>query len=316
MHHALDAADSHSLDYLASVYTYQPYWKDEAKDAEEVVKYAKDLDALWVYNGLDCCLTYEIWQRLYEELVREGMVEFYLKHYAGLLGPLLRMMWHGVRVDKKRQKDWGEKLKKDMVKIREELEAEAGENLFATEKVSILREPSNEEWDMLLTKKDLTMEDYGKEGAPKAKFIDKEAREELRGRGCTYFVGGQKAGKIKEFREKDKKGFSPSKLKRFFYGTLGLPEQKKYRKGTGKSSVSLDEGAIRKLTARFPNRIKNYGNLLIAYREKEREGNYLKGAWDKDGRIRCSYKMTTEAGRLASSKNPKGTGFNMQNIKR
>lgn len=42
----------------------------------------------------------------------------------------------------------------------------------------------------------------------------------------------------------------------------------------------------------------------------------MKGARDKDERIRCSYKFTTEAGRLASSKNPMGRGYNLQNIAR
>ncbi|MCP4648284.1 MAG: hypothetical protein GY852_11245, partial [bacterium] len=82
MHHALDPADNHSLDYLASIYCegYQ-YWKDEAKDAEEIVKYAYDLEALWVYNGLDCCYTRELVDILYKELSDENMVEFYFKHY-------------------------------------------------------------------------------------------------------------------------------------------------------------------------------------------------------------------------------------------
>ena len=39
----------------------------------------------------------------------------------------------------------------------------------------------------------------------------------------------------------------------------------------------------------------------------------LKGAWDRDGRIRCQYKFTTISGRLASSKNPRGKGYNLQN---
>ena len=34
---------------------------------------------------------------------------------------------------------------------------------------------------------------------------------------------------------------------------------------------------------------------------------------DEDGRMRSIYKFTTEAGRLASAKNPMGTGMNAQN---
>ena len=95
-----------------------------------------------------------------------------------------------------------------------------------------------------------------------------------------------------------------------------MPEKRKFRKGKGESTVSLDEGVIRELTAKYPNKIGNWGNLLLAYREKKKEADYLRGAWDKDGRIRCSYGLNTEAGRMKSSKNPMGKGFNLQNIKR
>jgi hypothetical protein len=104
----------------------------------------------------------------------------------------------------------------------------------------------------------------------------------------------------------------------FFYETLELPKQYKLRNGKSgrKRTVCLDEGAIRKLTAKWPNKIENWGNLLLAHREKKKEADYLKGAWDKDGRIRCGYGMLTEAGRLKSHKNPMRRGFNLQNIKR
>jgi len=338
MHHAIDPAENHSLDFLASIYCpdYR-YWKDEAKDAEEIVKYAYDLEALYVYNGLDCTYTRELLDVLYADLQSQEMVEFYFRHYQQMLEPLVRTMLHGMRVDKKAQKAWAKQLRAELKAIHAELNEAAGEELFAEEERTALREPTREEWRELLEKSwfDYAFDElcYG-EGydwyddslcessrgfPPEAKYINRSARQRLiEERGLIYMIGGLNAGKIRYKVKKVKKGFSKDKLLRFFYETLGLPKQFKLRKGVGgkSRSISLDEGAIRKMTARWPAKIGNYGNLLLAYREKRKELDYLKGSYDADGRIRCSYKLLTEAGRLSSSTNPRGSGYNLQNIKR
>jgi hypothetical protein len=47
MHHCLDPAEDHDLAFLASLYCPQHvYWKDEAKDADELMKYARTRDAV------------------------------------------------------------------------------------------------------------------------------------------------------------------------------------------------------------------------------------------------------------------------------
>jgi uracil-DNA glycosylase family 4 len=315
MHHAFDPVETHALEFLASIYTKQPYWKDEAKDAEEIIKYAKKAESLWVYNGIDCCVTHEI-KPIFVEILREkGLYDFYFNHYQRMIEPLLRMSRHGVRVDKEKQKAWRRKLLKDMVEIRDELEAKAGENLFAIERKTALREPTKEELDLLIGEGEIEIDP--KTNAPKSKFVDRVARQKLiEEKELTYMIGGKNAGKMRFWKEIDRKDFSPVKLHKFFYETLGLPVQKKRRKGKKEATDALDEAAIRKMNEKWPHKIGNYGNLLLLYREKKKEADYLKGAWDSDGRIRCSYKMITEAGRLASAKNPMGKGFNLQNLKR
>lgn len=305
MHHALDPADNHSLDYLASIYCNDyRYWKDEAKDAEEIIKYANNLEALWTYNGLDCCYTRELYDILYNKLKQENMLKFYIKHYQMMLEPLIRTMLHGIRVDKEAQKQWAKKLQQDMEGIHKELNEAAGEELFALSTKCAFREPKCEEWQRILKQgEDTPLMNADSTEAPKAKWINKEEAKAL-----GYIVS---RGKIKYKIENTKKDFSRIKLMRFFYEKLKLPKVFKRNR-----AESLDEGAIRKLTAKWPDKIGNYGNLLLAYREKKKECDYLRGAWDKDGRIRCSYKMLTEAGRLSSCENPRGTGYNLQNIKR
>jgi uracil-DNA glycosylase family 4 len=314
MHHAFDPVESHSLEFLASIYTKQQYWKDEAKDAEEIIKYAKKAESLWVYNGLDCCVTHELLPILWRELGERGLDRFYFQHYQALIEPLLRMMRHGTRVHVKKQKQWRKVLLGEMKEIRQELEDAAGENLFATEWKTRMREPTQAEMDLLLPEGEVEIDP--KTNAPKGKLIDREARAKLIEQGVTYMIGGKNAGLCREKYEVDKKTFSDAKLMRFFHETLGLPKRYKRRKGKDKPTLSLDEGVIRGYTAKMPGKIGNYGNLLLAYREKEKEAQYLNHAWDSDERVRCSYKMITEAGRLSSSKNPMRSGLNLQNIKR
>lgn len=246
MHHTIDPVEEHSLHFLASIYTRQPYWKDEAKDAEEIIKYTSNLEALWVYNGQDCCVTYEVWTVLLRELEAQGMLDFYHNHYSSLFQVLLDVMRHGIAVNIIKQKEMSKQLLTECAVIRQDLKERAGEELYA------------------------------------------------------------------------KKDFSNDRLRKFFYKTLGLPEQKKWTKHKeGRAQVvTLDKTALRTLAVRFPEKIGPWGLKVLNHRIKKREAQYLKGAWDKDERIRCQYKFTTEAGRLASSENPMGKGYNLQNVKR
>jgi DNA polymerase len=63
----------HDLAFLGTTLTRQPYWKDEAKDPDEIVRFARNDEALWHYNGIDCCVTFECDDRCNEELERSGL---------------------------------------------------------------------------------------------------------------------------------------------------------------------------------------------------------------------------------------------------
>ncbi len=131
MHHMLDPLDSHDLAYLGSLFTRTPYWKDEAKDPDEVAKYASNKDALWTYNGIDCCVTLEIFKALKVELDKQGRTPFYLRHYADLFEPLLATSFHGIRIDEaKRAQRWQE-MNAELRKLEAEIAELAGEPLHA-----------------------------------------------------------------------------------------------------------------------------------------------------------------------------------------
>lgn len=297
MHHAIDPVEEHKLEYLASRFTREPYYKDECKDDDEVVKFVDSSDALQIYNGKDVCVTHEIREVLVNELVERHMLPFYHTHYSEMFPVLLETMLHGVRVDTQKQKDWRKRLLAECKVLREELAAAAGEELFPVKRKVKYREPTQAELEVLFPDGEGTK-------------VDKTAAKEIK-----YVMT---RGEVKDYDYILGKDFSQTKLRKFFYETLGLPEQTKWTKGKDgkKRVVTLDETALRTLTIKFPDRIGKWGLKVLKHRENKKLADYMKGAWDKDGRIRCSYKFTTEAGRLASSKNPMNRGYNLQNIAR
>jgi DNA polymerase-1 len=140
MAHAINPIGQFTLEFLCSMHlpNYQ-YWKDEAKDAEEIKKYARDLQSLWVYNGLDCTNTYELQEHLLEALQAAGREAFYHRHYRDLFIPLLALMRHGVSVDTEAQKAWSKELMIGCQQSREALADLAGEDLFAAKDFSPLK---------------------------------------------------------------------------------------------------------------------------------------------------------------------------------
>ena len=110
-----------------------------------------------------------------------------------------------------------------------------------------------------------------------------------------------------------KTAISSVKLQTYLYQTLKLP--KRISRQTGR--VTANEVAIRALMMRYPEKVGKAGALVLEHREQSKLAEFVSPeTQDADGRIRCSYKLTTEAGRLSSSGHPMGRGRNLQNIPR
>ncbi len=96
------------LDYLTSMYTDEPYYKDEGKMH---FKYGGTDEAFWRYNALDAVTVMEILPFQLIELERLGNMETY-KRQIDIIYPLMYMQQHGMYVDK-------EGMKKESVKAAE-----------------------------------------------------------------------------------------------------------------------------------------------------------------------------------------------------
>lgn len=139
LHHAIDPLDAHSLAYMASVDTREPYWKDDAKDGGELDSEWSDLDTFWRYCGKDACVTRELSDLYAARLATSGGMPFYLRHYHALFGPLLRMMHQGLRRDPQARGRIAARLAAQCHLIRERLDAVAGTKLYGTTDLSTKR---------------------------------------------------------------------------------------------------------------------------------------------------------------------------------
>ena len=110
-HHELYPETPRGLDFLTSIWTREPYYKDEGK---EVGGRVKDAD-LWTYNCKDAAVTLEVAHRLHEELIEEDLWDQY-KETQSYMEPLMTMSLMGVNFDRK-----------NLSRLDKEFEAKASE---------------------------------------------------------------------------------------------------------------------------------------------------------------------------------------------
>ncbi len=122
-HHLLYSELPKGLDTLCSLYTNEPYYKDDAKTANYASK------ALWEYNCKDVAITHEVSEVIHKELVDAKLVDF----MYGYQMPLLKILWQaskvGVNVDKQRLNEYKCQYKKESIEAQEELNILVGRDI-------------------------------------------------------------------------------------------------------------------------------------------------------------------------------------------
>jgi DNA polymerase I-like protein with 3'-5' exonuclease and polymerase domains len=192
------------------------------------------------YNALDCCLTYEVFERLCQ-IHGDPEAHLIYRFERGLQAPLLEMMLRGFLVDETERRRAAAAYVAHIGKLQQLLDR------FATA---------------------------------------------IWGKGLNTA--------------------SPKQLKDLLYGVMQLPPQYKFDKGEKKISANKD--ALEKLQIYL--HAGPICRLVLRIRELSKELEVIEREVDPDGRMRTSFNMATETGRLSSSKSALGTGGNMQNIKR
>lgn len=90
MHFELYAEMEKNLGFCTSIYTSHPYYKSDRKSTDD--------RTLLLYNGKDCCRTYEIWQAMTPKL--QARQREHYEFNMSLLIPLAYMSLRGIRYDK------------------------------------------------------------------------------------------------------------------------------------------------------------------------------------------------------------------------
>ena len=101
-----------SLDFLCSIYTKHNYYaaRDSGIDHEE-----------WIYNCMDCVVTFEVAQKLEEELKNLRVSHFYHKFAHGIMITLAKMGHRGLLVDTKAREEMKVECKARMAEALEML---------------------------------------------------------------------------------------------------------------------------------------------------------------------------------------------------
>jgi len=85
-----------SLEFLCSIYSDQPYYKDDRKIWN---KLDRDIERFWRYNTTDSCATLEVWENQSPELYADPDFLHTYNLTMQMLEPCLYMMTKGMRMD-------------------------------------------------------------------------------------------------------------------------------------------------------------------------------------------------------------------------
>lgn len=238
--HVLFPGEPKGLDMLSSLYCeFHRYWKDDNKEWD--LKTTTDDHLL--YNGEDCCRTFEVFSRQTVLLEHEGLTaQAEEQHEIEMLA--FDMMQRGVRFD---------------LQHRTTL------------------------------------------------MVELDTAASVRER----FLLGLIPQHLVKTGAKTTWPFSPTQQQIVFYDILGLPVQR-HRKT---KQPTLNDEALNKLEENYPQFARIFTTLSELRSIGVFNKTFVQAAVDLDGRLRCSFNPGgTETYRWSSSKNPMGTGTNLQNI--
>jgi uracil-DNA glycosylase len=114
-HHIIWPDMPKGLDFLCSMHTREPYYKDEGKIWS---KPWADLQLFWQYNAKDAATTMDVWETIQPDL--EPYLETY-KITMDMFPALLYMMTIGIKVDLDNLKITKERVAKEVAGYQEEL---------------------------------------------------------------------------------------------------------------------------------------------------------------------------------------------------
>lgn len=129
-HHVLYPDLRKGLDVLTSIYTNEPYYKDEGKIWSPKFVGHAGADSFRLYNAKDAVVIPEIWPQLEADMRGDGHLATY-QHFIELFPSLIYMSTRGVRTDEEVRLSIKSQLEEELKKLQAELNTLAGRELNA-----------------------------------------------------------------------------------------------------------------------------------------------------------------------------------------
>jgi uracil-DNA glycosylase family 4 len=115
-HHAIHPELPHNLAYIVSIYGKTPYWKDDLKMREDVVRNMED-EVLRRYNLRDSVVLHQVLPDLEKDLKIMGTMDIYKKTSVPLIDVLLDATSYGITLDRPALEAWKRSLKKKVRRL-------------------------------------------------------------------------------------------------------------------------------------------------------------------------------------------------------
>lgn len=129
-HHALDPLDEHSLGYLASIDTREPFWKDDGKEDDTDVEGSYDIKDYYRYNSKDTTVEHELVNVYRERLEQQKRLTYYLRRYVPLFDPMLHISLGGMKVSESRRARMHARYLAEQIETQDKLTTIAGVELY------------------------------------------------------------------------------------------------------------------------------------------------------------------------------------------
>ncbi len=289
MNHLLRPNDTHSLAYMTSIHTDEPYYKGGDDEDDEKIWEREKIDwyALQEYNARDGMVEWEIGEeKLWPLVCERGLEDIYYERYVALFPPLLDMMTHGVKVDREIMQEQYQQYMQEALACKVQAEELCLRQLFT------ITGKARQVVYKKISGQSLTPED--EKALTRLRTPIEEVEQEIL-----------------------EKGISNDVLKDLLYKQWRLPQQRSRKT----RALTVDENALRKLLQVVEKRGEGiqgqFIQAVLRYRyTKKLSEFYAPSRIDEDGRMRCEYTYATRPSRLASRKNPMGGGANLQNQSR
>jgi DNA polymerase-1 len=124
MHKLLCPDLPHDLAFLTSIYTDEPYYKDESGGWDREIPVPDE--QFWIYNCKDAAVTLEISRVLKQELDENQMLHNYSTEIQAQWDIILQMRQRGIRVDKTKLASVSAQVEEEIATLSQKLEAILG----------------------------------------------------------------------------------------------------------------------------------------------------------------------------------------------